>query len=90
MMVCDCLPGRCVDDGMTVSHALYCASIIAMHVLSVCNSHSHADGSSKVQLVVTWLSVYDLSSRAQPAVCQKLKLGGKVRRGRRGGREEGA
>lgn len=29
---------------MTVSHAFYCATIIAMHVLSVYHTHSHADG----------------------------------------------
>jgi len=61
---------------MTVSHVFHCASIIAMHVLSVCHTNLHADGSSKIQLMVTRLSVCDMPSRAEPAVYQKLKLGG--------------
>ena len=41
----------------------------------------------KIQLVVTWLSVCEMPSRAQPAVCQKAEVGGNIEEG--GGEGEG-
>ena len=72
---------------MTILHMFDCASIIAIHVLFVCHTHSHADGRSKIQLIVTRSSVCDVPCRAQPAVCQKLQLGGKCGGWVRGGQK---
>ena len=35
----------------------------------------------KIQLVVTWLSVCEMPSRAQPAVCQKAEVRGNIEEG---------